>query len=275
MLRNRSLYLLAIALFGVQPRCSQVAFNQDQASETKQGTPTQEVPFCFATQTVGTCKVFEDSFERDLIVEQEDFRWQKVIVDSGQNVRNIDANILWAEEFGYVPDQERALLFHGREGGSTHEIFLVSKELDIDVQQFDKVEIRLSYLPIKLEQKITLSSGYKVPESVRVDVCHESDLDCGLTGNDSQKTQGIRSRESWDDYWFDLHYGLDNQLGLATAESWIDVKVTIDLDRYRQRGNFVFKITVSMDEGYIGNDHSKPMEDGLAIDHLVVTAIKD
>lgn len=194
-------------------------------------------------------------------------------MDTGYNASHVDAQIQSSSMIGSVTDQDRALLFHGRDGGSTHEIYLVSKPLDIDIKTFDQVKISLDYLAIQLEDRIRLSSGHSLPESVRVDVCNDTDWKCGLSGNNP--AERMRSRESWESFWLPIEFGKNNFLGDSANQTWTRGSVMVDLSQFRNRDNFVFKISVAMDEGFVGNDPENEMEDGMAIDNLKVVAYRE
>jgi hypothetical protein len=91
---------------------------------------------------------------------------------------------------GDVIDGDKALLFRGREGGSTHEVHLISKPIDFSNYRY--VYVQFKYVPLSLEESITMTfSGQTLPASIIVDVCGDTDQKCGL-----DKTMSALSRKS-------------------------------------------------------------------------------
>ncbi len=265
-----------------------------------------------------SCIAMSDSFEREQITGNEVFQWQKIIMDYGAFGENVDAELVddyvhdcvasqtcleygqyvGVGHVGPVADGHKAVLFRGRDGGSTHEIYLVAKS--IDASQFEYLYITFKYLPLSLENSIRMSFGEDLPESIRIDICKDSDLNCGLIG--SNVYEKLRDKTYWDRYWpvvstptttepfvnppfGNLERGENlNLVGHYNPQSrqyeydqayqmsdWKDAQILIDLNRYPTRkGNMVFKVTATMDEGYWSNDRSKTLEDGILLDHVHV-----
>lgn len=220
----------------------------------------------------GLCVLLHDGFERDTITADSVFNWDVLIMDNGYDGSDVDATIESVNHLGHTIEGSRAVLFRGRQGGSTHEIYLVSRPLDLT--NFDQLYIQFRYIPIGLEQEITLSwSGERVAEAIRVDVCHDSDFHCGLEGDNSYLR--IRDNTSWDNYFLSsFNSGENLNIKNYVEQDWKLGQILIDLDSYQERkDNIVFKIAVSMDEGYIDNDHNKLMEDGLILDDFLALGV--
>lgn len=221
------------------------------------------------------CLLFNDSFERDEITGPNAFDWDVLVMDNGNNSSNVDAKLEDTEHLGHVIDGDKAVLFRGRRGGSTHEVYLVSKPLDLS--NFDKLYIQFRYLPIGLEESITLSwSGEEIPESIRVDICNDTDFNCGLEGDN--KHLRLRDNTAWDNFFFDnpFEFGQDLQIRNYVEEDWKLAQMYVDLSDYPDRkDNMVFKISVAMDEGYFYNKRSNDMEDGLILDDVIALGLLD
>ncbi len=220
------------------------------------------------------CLVFKDSFERTNITGDNVFNWDVVVMDNKLNISNIDAKIEDSNHLGPVMDGDKAIMFRGRAGGSTHEIYLVSRKMDL--QDYDKLYIQYRYVPIGLEiDPIFLSiAKVNVPESIRVDVCDAPDSDCGLV-NSSDRLAGLRDHNTWIKYYNNtLERGEGLNIRNYVEQDWKLGQVVIDLNQYPERkAEFVFKITAAMDEGYFGNNHNNLMEDGIIFDDIAVLAV--
>ena len=219
------------------------------------------------------CLIFKDSFEREAIVDNEDFRWDTVLMDKSSNFRDVDVKIEDSSHLGSLDYGDKALLFRGREGGSTHEVYLVSAPFD--VADYDKVVVQYRYVPIDLESRIKLSwNGWRVPEGPRVDVCTEDDYECGLTGE--RRYKRLRDPDNWNHHWPEFSPGETNQIRNYALDAWQMQQVVIDLADVpeQRRSKFVFKIAVALDEGYVCDDREKEMEDGVIVDQVVFAALR-
>ena len=222
----------------------------------------------------GFCTIFQDGFERDEIAGEAVFNWDVLILDYGYDGANVSATIEDKNHLGHIIEKEKAVLFRGRAGGSTHEIYLVSKPFD--VSKFDKLYVQFRYLPIGLEEEIRLSwSGERIPESIRVDICNDTDYNCGLEG--SNQHVRIRDNSVWDNHFLPtIEFGKELNIRNYVETDWKLGQVLVDLSKYPERkDNMVFKISVAMDEGYFGNNHNSEMEDGVILDDVIVVAVKD
>ncbi len=240
--------------------------------------------------TTGLCLVFKDDFERDNISDDDNFQWSKLFNDSSGTGSDLDTIIRSRDEMGPMrsmagppnDEEQRALVFSGRAGGSTHEIYLTSTTLPIDVNIYSWVVVQFYYLPIGLEDSISLSnfSNEKVPETIRLDVCNDTNDMCNSVSN----------RDSWERHWlgeildgvftgFEQGFGLnrryDNIDNYAITD-WKFASFLINLNDYphlkEDGGSFSFRLSVSLDEGYFSNDKNKKMEDGVLLDNVVVVA---
>lgn len=220
------------------------------------------------------CLIFRDSFERDKIVEHKDFRWQTALMDNSNNKKNIDVAVESRSHLGHVIHGEKALLFRGRAGGSTHEVYVVSAPFDLS--GYDIAYIQFKYVPISLEKDIKLSwNGNHVPEGVRIDVCNKSDYDCGLTGKNPHLR--LRDPSNWVTFLPEnpLSFGESLNRHRYNPSDWRTGKAVIDLKSLSRAGQFVFKISVALDEGYLRNDRNNMLEDGLIFDDIALIVVKE
>lgn len=221
----------------------------------------------------GVCLIFQDEFERTNIVDHADFRWDTIIMDNGYNGSNVDAKIEKSNHLGPVANGDRAILFRGREGGSTHEIYLISRPFDFS--GFDRAYIQFTYVPIHLESQIQLTyNGRKLPESVRVDLCQDTDLKCGLTGNN--RHEQLRDIAPWEAFFpAEMDFGRSLNIRNFSLSDWKLGQAYIDLKQYNGRlDKFVFRVAAAMDEGYHGNNRNNQMEDGIIFDNIILVAVK-
>ncbi len=270
-------------------------------------------PKCNELDIIGSCTAFSDDFERSELVLSEDFHWQKLILDDGVDSKSGFAEIKDRNFLGPMFNKlgengSRAVLFTGRNGGSTHETYLISRKFDvstINLEQFDRVVIYFNVLNIsigdaveKKYQTIFLNKAEpsrSVMESLRVDVCKQSDSDCGLSGNMDQ----LRYWQNWEKVYStadesdeSVKHGWDRDIkrnGVIDnyqASDWVKRKVDIDLNTFknnfnRSKQDFVFRFTAAMDEGFPFNsktqkfDQTVKIRDGILLDNVEVYFIKD
>jgi hypothetical protein len=256
-----------------------VEFPKDAPPNIKPGVPFDPIDMDKCSEVLitgydGSCLVFVDSFERTDLYNHEVFNWQLAIMDDGNmGGANVDAKIENSAHLGPVINGDKAVLFRGREGGSTHEVYLVSSP--IDLSDFRQVYIQFRYLPMHLESLITLSAtGDQVAESIRLDVCNSTDLACGLTGADPHTR--MRDKNVWDRFWLDDPYEFGRNLNIRSyvLADWKLGQFIIDLADYPDRKDkFVFKISAAMDEGYDRNSRNRTMDDGIILDEVIVIAL--
>jgi len=219
------------------------------------------------------CLVFKDSFERKNIVDHENFQWDTVLMDKRSNLTNVVVKIEDSKHLGPIRDGDRAVLFTGRDGGSTHEVYMVSAPFDIS--SYDTIVIQFKYVAIDLENQITLSwNGMKVQEGPSLSYCKSSDFVCGLEGDD--RPNRLREPMNWERFTPDHVAGVDNQIRDYPVSAWQLGQMVINVGDIplERRSSFVFKITGSLDEGYERNKRHKNLEDGLIIDEVVFAAIR-
>lgn len=221
------------------------------------------------------CLLFKDSFERDSIVDHQDFHWETVLMDNSDNTSNVDVEIAHQDFLGGAAKGEKAILFRGREGKrSDHEVFLVSAPFDL--AGYSYVVLQYKYMPIGLEDFIKLTaSGIETVEGPRVDFCVGTDYDCGLTP-ESGRHKRLRDPDNWISYFPEYVSGQGNNIRAFPKDGWVMHQVLmpvedLPLDR---RSKIVFKISVALDEGFYGNNRNRDMEDGVIIDDVVFAAIK-
>lgn len=230
------------------------------------------VPSCTDNPNLGLegyCLIFKDSFERDEIVENEDFRWSELIDDAGRGAKNVSVEIEGLDHLGNIYDGDKSLLYRGRQGGSTHSVFLTSADLPINLSELTHVVVQFHWVPLSLEEELIRmdSTGEKKHESVQVEACVSSDADCAVQ-NGSVGWQKYSCGDA-------PVFGQDLNIRNYGDNDWELCQVVIDLNQIRDfRDNFVFKITASMDEGYFGNDRDNEMEDGIVLDDVIVVAVK-
>lgn len=221
------------------------------------------------------CLLFKDSFERDKIVNHENFHWETVLMDNSNNTSNVDVEIADSNFLGPVAKGDKAILFRGREGTSSdHEVFLVSAPFDL--KGYDYVVVQYKYLPIDLEDYIKLTkTGIETVEGPRVDFCTGSDRACGLT-KDSDRHERLRDPANWESYYPQYVSGKENNIRNYTADKWVMHQVRVDLKDLpeERRSKVVFKISVAMDEGFDRNDRNRMMDDGLILDDVVFAVVK-
>ncbi len=223
------------------------------------------------------CSIFVDSFERDKIHEDAGaFNWDLAITDTGGSGELVEAEIHDFQHLGPIYHNNSAILFTGRPGSSVHEVYLVSKPFDLS--EYDYAMVRTRFVPLSLDtKKVVPQSRVSVHEGIRVDVCKDSNYNCGLEGSDQHVR--IRDFKPWTQYYFDDPYEFGQGLNIRDYQTsdWKTKEAVILLDEYQNRKqNFVFKISVVMDEGYLNPDNKSTslLEDGLILDFVEFIIIK-
>lgn len=222
------------------------------------------------------CLIFKDSFERENIINHENFHWETVLMDNSDNTSHVDAFIHHQDYLGPAAKGDKAILFRGRKGKkSDHEVFLVSAPFDLS--GYTNAVVQYKYLPIGLEDFIHLTkSGIQTVEGSRIDFCIGSDFDCGLT-DAPNRHERLRDPTNWISFYPTYASGKDNNIRDFTIDEWILHQVTLDLDQIpeNRRSKVVFKISVALDEGFFNNDPEARMEDGILIDDVMLGALKE
>ena len=253
--------------------CSEVSFSELEKSVVSNNTNFEE--FIEFEDIIDYNVFLVDSFERKSIFSQSSlgFGWREFVEDNGAAItegftanRNVDARIVNSDEFGVIADQDRALFFRGRKGGSFHKLYLISKT--IDLTGFDYVVIDFRFLNFNLE-----NNKYNKKETLRLEVCTKDQTECGLYPDVYDK-ESLSNETLWASQFSSSHAfpktfnnnltGLDQNLN-----DWTKARVVIDLKDIKDKSQFVFRFSAWLDEGFIKNDISSfdnSLEDGITLD---------
>lgn len=205
-----------------------------------------------------------DSFERtDVIDDSVEFGWRKIINDfgriiSGKSGTNVDMEIFSVFEVGPASDGTRALYNFGRQGFSTHNLYLLTKTFDITNYNGDYVAIEFDYLPIDLEDD----------EYFALEVCNDTAEACGV--GSELTVDGLNS-----DRWLTLFRADGGGEGFDGTnherDDFITEKVVLFLEDF-QKSEFIFRFHSRMSDGFNDNDHLQGLEDGVILDRVRATA---
>jgi|GEM_PF-3285425 len=224
---------------------------------------------CIKAQGATTCYnnetsevIVGDSFERADIAPANNniFSWRTIINDNGKIIDGTSSNNVELKSYdssilGEASNGDRSLYFTGREGFSIHNLYLVTKAFDLS-QTNGIVYFSFDYLPIGLDNG----------EYLRLEVCNDDLNSCGVGNNIS--VAGLNS-----DNWKTVFESTGNEVrgGLNgfnhTRSDWVNKQLAIRLDGF-QRDNFVFRINVRVDEGFLGNNILKGVDDAVGIDNF-------
>lgn len=223
--------------------------------------------------------LIEDYFERDRVFPDGDggnnFGWRSFIDDVGNPyVGDDNGHHVAAKIFSFLDGElgppanmdhgDRYLVFYGRDGSSIHTIFLISRAFDLS--EFHSLQVSFKYLPIDL------NDPQSPHEYLRFEVCTQSVETCGVGEN--LEIGGIES-DAWQTIF--EHDPADDQNGLNgrnhTPQHWRNAEFDVDLDQFSMsKSEFVFRFTAHMDEGFIDDDLSEDMEDGIGLDDIKIYA---
>jgi hypothetical protein len=228
--------------------------------------------------------MIEDSFERDYVTQHDPgFHWRFLLDDNGKGIEenqqeckdHICAKIFSQHPYGFGPmgHEHRSLFFFGREGQSTHDLFLISKGFDLTSYRW--VDIDFRYLIMDIGDNDSRSHD-ETEEYLKVEVCLYGEYECGLSPVDPHKLKSDR----WITLFRNDPYLSQNGLNGRNhnAHDWQDAQVTVDLQHIEQqypncrRSNFVFRFKTRLQDGFRKNDYYKEIEDAVAIDHVRVKA---
>ncbi len=240
-----------------------------------------EPPMCDESKESDFCLELKDDFERNVLLDQAPFAWHKLVFDTGKNGSRLDARLARTDAkagnllTNTVASGKSAVMFTGRDGGSVHEIYLISKPFNL--KNYKKVTIQFDYAHLSLDaEKIFLKkNGNSVAkhEQVRLDICAaNNDTDCGLnkTGQIS-----LTNTLAWDSFYPEIQESIEFGAGVTNLNvakrNWKKANVTIDLSQYKGRKEkFVFRIVATMDEGFKNNKIEKTLEDGILVDRVIL-----
>lgn len=239
----------------------------------------------------GECLLLFDTFDRAQVTGAGQFNWSQFIDDSARSdALNVQANIFKTNEFGMGESlhEEHAVYVTGRKGGSVHEVYLISKALDL--KRFDEMNIEFNYLPIHLEQWNW--NGERGHEHIRLDICSNDLEDCVGRSGDSRSQERALKSNSWRPLFLQPGFTTgnlnatqagDNNTGRNHIEgTWhLGRSGTIDLNSslIPDKSQVVFRISVMLDEGFKGTrgdgspNFNSELEDGMGIDYVKVFAI--
>ena len=207
-----------------------------------------------------------DSFERnDVIVPNNNFGWRKIINDngrviSGQSGNHVDAQIYPDSLMGPASNGNRALYHFGRQGGSVHNIYLITETFNLNelITEGDSVVIEFDYLPIGLESD----------EYLKLEVCNDSADNCGV--GQTLTVAGLNSNK-WETKFEVRGQGAGRNGRNHSSSDFLTQKIVLLLEDF-QKGQFIFRFNARMDEGFKDNNHTQDMVDGIVIDNVRATA---
>lgn len=216
-------------------------------------------------------KLMSDGFARDTVVPEfldDLIGWRRIIDDRGRIVadqagNNVNVEITDSAEFGPAAEGEKYLTFYGRDGSSVHNVYLVTDTLSIrSVNQSANVVLAsFKYIPVHLEAS----------EYLKFEVCNATADECGVGQditlaalNDETKWRTLFETSAAD-------LGLDYDGYNHVLADYVEIKVPFHLEEF-QRDEFVVRFNVRVDEGFIGNNRSNGLEDGVLLDEVRINA---
>ena len=169
--------------------------------------------------------------------------------------------------------KDRSLFMFGREGRSTHELFLISKGFDLS--HFEEVEISFDYLIMDIGDDD--SNPHKTTEEyLKAEVCLFGEYECGLNPVDPAK---LRSSKWITIFTNDPHTSQNGLNGRNhDKHDWESAHARVNLgdleNRYPDchRENFVFRFNSRLQDGFRSNNFTKEIEDAVAVDNVVIKA---
>lgn len=216
--------------------------------------------------------VMNDQFSRKTVVAEdtEDFlTWRKIIDDVGrivadQSGNNVNSEVVDDTDLGPAADGSKYLIFYGRQGGSVHNLYLVSETLQLSqvMTEANVVTVKFKYLPVDLEEGEYLS----------LEVCNNTVEECGvgseinLDGLNGPHWKTVFSTGAADE-------GLDFNGRDHLSSDYITAHVPVYVDEF-QREQFVVRFNVRVDEGFRDNERANEMVDGVLLDSVQITAIE-
>ncbi len=219
--------------------------------------------------------LMKDDFSRDFVVDEtiesvEDvLKWRKIIDDMGRisddkEGNNVNAQVTDESELGPAADGSKYLTMYGRQGGSVHNIYLVTETLNLEEFFGDAnvMGVKFKYLPINLEQN----------EYLKLEICNDTAEACGV--GEVVTSSGLNS-SNWKTVYetspSDVATNFNGRDHLKTDYRIRHIPIYLES---LQRKEFVIRFNFRMDEGFINNDHNNNMEDGILLDSVQITAMQ-
>ncbi|MBP9706926.1 MAG: tandem-95 repeat protein [Oligoflexales bacterium] len=250
--------------------------------------------------------LINDSFERANIFENnqqsQGFTWQNLLIDTWDPVQKVHvmsqynestgckvngiskdvcAKIFMTAEnnMGPAKDLNRALYIWGREGKSTHSFMLTSRSFDLSA--YNTVEVSFYYLLIDLGDRDSSSNADPIGgEYLKFDICSNTVANCGVN---PLSYDNMFDANKWENYFTD---GGGNVAPWNTLNgrnhnlnTWKLKTITIDLNELATRkpgfkkSSFMLRFNGRLQDGFTGDDLTKTMVDGIALDLVQIRAI--
>ncbi|SMF57831.1 Ig-like domain-containing protein [Pseudobacteriovorax antillogorgiicola] len=226
----------------------------------------------------------QDSFERQQLFSHDPgFHWRFLLDDNGKGIQENDqeckdhicAKIFGQHPYGFGPmaDQDKSLFMFGREGQSTHKIFLVSKNFDLS--QYSKVDVSFKYLIMDIGDNDSRQHEY-TEEYLKAEVCLFGDYECGLNPVDPYRLKSDR----WKTVFVNNRETAKNDFNGRnhSRHDWKHASFQVDLSHLESqypgchRSNFVFRFKSRLQDGFRNNNYYKNIEDAVAIDFVKMKA---
>ena len=215
--------------------------------------------------------LLKESFERDTLLSStaptDSFGWRAFIWDYGTPVigasgRNVAAVIMSDTQMGKASDGNKALYFYGREGASIHSIYLFTHSYDLS--EFDRVDISFDYLLFGLND-----GDDTVSEFLKLEVCADTAENCGAGASvNNSKLQSAS--------WKTLFEG-DDRITTLNGKNhqrtdWSSIGVRLNIADFPKKDTFTLRLSARMSDGFVANDLTKSLVDGVAVDNIQVAA---
>lgn len=250
--------------------------------------------------------LINDSFERATIFENnqqsQGFAWQNLLIDTWDSVnkvhimtpydestgckvngisKDVCAKIYMTAEnnMGPAKDLSRALYMWGREGKSTHSFMLTSRAFDLSA--YNTVEVSFYYLLIDLGDRDLSSNADPIGgEYLKFDICSNTVANCGVN---PLSYDNMFDANKWENYFTDNGGNVApwNTLNGRnhSLNTWERRTITIDLNELALRkpgfkkSSFMLRFNGRLQDGFVGDDLTKTMVDGIALDLVQIKAI--
>ncbi|MCB0384784.1 MAG: hypothetical protein KDD43_05275 [Bdellovibrionales bacterium] len=222
---------------------------------------------------VGGCSLINDSFERNQIKGGGSTHWYAAVRDDGEEGIEASVTIEDSADVGVVADGRKAVLFMSPDDQLAHDTYLISEPMNLNA--FHHLVFVASYLPVNLESKVTLAiSKRDTPEGLRIEICPHDPTTCGL--GTTPVPVALQSTTAWETIWEEkTEFGTGIELGQHVARDWVTREVQIPVSRFETyKSAAIFRLSVSMDSGYIGDDPSAGIEDAFLLDNIRVFGLK-